>query len=68
MPEAAELLSRAEMSSKAALKAAKIQANGIPKGGFPPGLEWEILQADAVVFNGLVNALNESYVGMVKAL
>jgi len=68
MPEAAELLSKAEQSSKAALKAAKAQATGTPKGAFPPGLEWEILQADAVVFNGLVNALNESYVGMVKAL
>lgn len=68
MPEAAELLGKAEHSCKAALNSSKSQINGTTSSRFPAGLEYEILLADAVVFSGLIHALNESYVGMVKAL
>jgi hypothetical protein len=68
MLEAATLMDRAEQSSTAALKTSKSQPSGTPKGQFSQGLEWEILQANAVVFSGLVHALKESYVGFVRAL
>ena len=68
MPEASELLTKAELSSKAALKFIKSSQSPQNSTRFSPGLEFEILLADAVVFNGLIHALNESYVGMVKAL
>ena len=68
MPEAAEMLTEAENSCKLALKSSKNKPNGGVATRFPPGLEWEILLADVVVFNGLIHALNESYAGFVKAL
>lgn len=32
------------------------------------GLEWDILLADAAVLIGLTNALEESYMGLVRCL
>ena len=65
MPQAVEALSRAETSAKSAYKVAKASA---PYGRFPPGIEWDIVHADAVVLLGLTQALSESYMGYVKCL
>ncbi|KAF9449736.1 hypothetical protein P691DRAFT_774496 [Macrolepiota fuliginosa MF-IS2] len=35
---------------------------------FHPGVEWEILNADAVVLLGLIHALSESYMGYLQCL
>ena len=59
MTEAARCLTLSEAGSR------KRQKNGNGNGGrsnlghsrFPPGLEWEILVADAVVMLGLTHAL-----------
>lgn len=72
MTEASKFLANAEAGAKEQAKAAR---NGTSKykdntttRQFPPGMEWDILQADAVVLLGLTNALQESYMGFVKCL
>ncbi|KAJ7148690.1 mitochondrial outer membrane protein IML2 [Mycena crocata] len=80
MAEAARLLGESEKGAK---KAAA-DARGKPRGGsttgtggkergdgggrFAPGLEWEILNADAVVLLGLTHALSESYMGYFQCM
>lgn len=56
MGEAARCLSQSEAGAKKQLKATK--ASNV-SGNFPAGVEWEILQADAVVLQGLVHALRQ---------
>lgn len=55
MSEAGRLLAESEAGAKKESKTTK-SANG-GKSSFPPGIEFEILQADAVVLQGLVHAL-----------
>ena len=52
--EAERCLSLAEAGAKKRNKSLKPSR---PSGNFAPGLEWEILQADAVVLQGMVHAL-----------
>lgn len=54
MGEAAKCLSQAEAGAKKRHKSLKPSR---PSGNFAPGLEWEILLADAVVLQGMVHAL-----------
>lgn len=54
MEEATRSLTLAESGAKKQLKSAKYSSN---KGRFPLGVEWEILQADAVVLLGLTYVL-----------
>jgi len=51
MTEASRVLALAEASAK---KMSKV-TRGAHR--FPPGIEWEVLQADAVVLLGLTSAL-----------
>lgn len=53
MAEAGRCLTLSEAGARKQLKAAKSNANG----RFAPGMEWEILQADAIVLLGLTQAL-----------
>lgn len=55
MGEAARCLSESEAGAKKRSK--ETRAAGSNNGNFPPGLEFEILQADAIVLQGLVHAL-----------
>ncbi|KAF7354120.1 Mitochondrial outer membrane protein [Mycena venus] len=59
-------------AKKAAADAKKANAekkNGRDGGGrFAPGLEYEILHADAVVLLGLTHALSESYMGYFQCM
>ncbi|KAI5121532.1 hypothetical protein M0805_002592 [Coniferiporia weirii] len=66
MSEAARCLSESEASAKKQSKATRATNSG--KGSFPAGIEFEILQADAVVLQGLVHALSESYMGYLQCL
>ncbi|THU91198.1 hypothetical protein K435DRAFT_674578 [Dendrothele bispora CBS 962.96] len=64
MAEAARILGLADAASK---KAMKNQATWT-KTRFTPGLEWEIVNADAVVLQGITHALSESYMGYLQCL
>ncbi|PFH46707.1 hypothetical protein AMATHDRAFT_69254 [Amanita thiersii Skay4041] len=64
MEDAATSLAAAEAGAKKQLK----QAKSCSTTRFPPGLEWEILIADATVLSGLVHALSESYMGYIQCL
>lgn len=55
MGEAARCLSESEAGAKKRSKTTKSANSG--KSSFPPGIEFEILHADAVVLLGLVHAL-----------
>ena len=55
MGEAARCLAESEAGAKKGSRTTR-SANG-GKSSFPPGIEFEILQADAVVLQGLVHAL-----------
>ncbi|KAL5513993.1 hypothetical protein ACEPAG_2754 [Sanghuangporus baumii] len=66
MGEAARALADSEAGAKKGSKNTK-SANG-GKSSFPPGVEYEILQADAIVLQGLVHALSESYMGYLQCL
>ncbi|OCB87588.1 hypothetical protein A7U60_g5291 [Sanghuangporus baumii] len=66
MGEAARALADSEAGAKRGSKNTK-SANG-GKSSFPPGIEFEILQADAIVLQGLVHALSESYMGYLQCL
>ena len=71
MTEASKFLANAEAGAKEQAKAARngtSKYKDAPSRQFPPGMEWEILQADSVVLLGLTNALQESYMGFVKCL
>ncbi|KAJ7478215.1 hypothetical protein FB451DRAFT_1241639 [Mycena latifolia] len=80
MGEAARLLTLSEAGArKAAADAKRANSNkggaggsgegrGDGNGRFAPGLEWEILNADAVVLLGLTHALSESYMGYFQCM
>ncbi|KIM31719.1 hypothetical protein M408DRAFT_20945 [Serendipita vermifera MAFF 305830] len=63
--EAVKALNEAEAAARAQLKSSK-SAKSLTR--FPPGTEWEILHADAVVLQGLTNALSETYYGYMQSL
>ncbi|EIW74024.1 hypothetical protein CONPUDRAFT_113920 [Coniophora puteana RWD-64-598 SS2] len=65
MAEASRLLSLSEAGAKKHIKNAK---SGKPAHRFTPGIEWEIMQADAVVLLALTHALSESYKGYMQCL
>ncbi|KAJ3859612.1 outer membrane protein Iml2/Tetratricopeptide repeat protein 39 [Lentinula novae-zelandiae] len=68
MGEAARLLSLAEAGSRTALKAAAKSKLRFASTTFPPGLEYEIANADTVVLLGVTHALSESYMGYLQCL
>ncbi|KAJ6566692.1 hypothetical protein B0H19DRAFT_1138397 [Mycena capillaripes] len=75
MGEAARLLAASEAGAKKAVADAKKAATagggnkkGDGGGRFAAGLEYEILQADAVVLLGLTHALSESYMGYFQCM
>ncbi|KAG8903672.1 hypothetical protein FRB99_002863 [Tulasnella sp. 403] len=64
MADAAKVLAQAETKTKEALR------NQPRKSAtkYPAGMEYEVLQADAVILLGLTQALSESYSGYLKCL
>jgi hypothetical protein len=55
MAEASKSLTQAEAGAKKQLKSIKASQESTR---FTPGLEWEILQADAIIMLGLTQALS----------
>ncbi|KIK69622.1 hypothetical protein GYMLUDRAFT_34005 [Collybiopsis luxurians FD-317 M1] len=68
MSEASRLLALAETGSKSALKAAAKQSKSKASAAFPPGLEYEIVNADATVLIGITHALSESFTGYLQCI
>ncbi|KAH8111665.1 outer membrane protein Iml2/Tetratricopeptide repeat protein 39 [Phellopilus nigrolimitatus] len=66
MGEAARCLGESEAGARRQSKATRVAHGG--KSNFPSGIEFEILQADAIVLQGLVHALGESYMGYLQCL
>ncbi|TDL16298.1 hypothetical protein BD410DRAFT_795499 [Rickenella mellea] len=66
MAEATKCLSASEAGAKKELKNVKSTFRSNPR--LPPGLDWEILHADAIVLLGLTHALSESYMGFVQCM
>ncbi|KAK7443214.1 Mitochondrial outer membrane protein iml2 [Stygiomarasmius scandens] len=64
MAEAARILGLADAASKKAMRNKEMWT----KTRFTPGLEWEIMNADAVVLQGITHALSESYMGYLQCL
>jgi Protein of unknown function (DUF3808) len=58
--EAVKALNEAEAAARSQVKSSKSAKSSTR---YPPGTEWEILHADAVVLQGLTNALSETYYG-----
>ncbi|KAJ3986595.1 hypothetical protein F5890DRAFT_1502964 [Lentinula detonsa] len=67
MTEATRLLALAEAGSRTALKAAA-KSKTKASAAFPPGLEYEIANADTVVLLGITHALSESYMGYLQCI
>ncbi|KAJ3890761.1 hypothetical protein GG344DRAFT_48839 [Lentinula edodes] len=67
MSEATRLLALAEAGSRAALKTAA-KSKSRASAAFPPGLEYEIANADTVVLLGITHALSESYMGYLQCI
>ncbi|KAJ6492110.1 hypothetical protein C8R45DRAFT_990442 [Mycena sanguinolenta] len=67
---AARLLALSEVGAKKAVAESKrgVSGKGDGVGRFAPGLEYEILQADAVVLLGLTHAFSESYMGYFQCM
>lgn len=65
MGEATRCLTLSENGAKKCMKLGKTSS---ASGRFPPGSEWELLHADAVILLGLTHALSESYMGYVQCL
>ncbi|EMD38154.1 hypothetical protein CERSUDRAFT_113305 [Gelatoporia subvermispora B] len=65
MAEASRCLALSEAGAKKQLKSSKSVK---PNTQFPPGTEWELLLADAVILLGLTHALSESYMGYMQCL
>ncbi|KZT19316.1 hypothetical protein NEOLEDRAFT_1142229 [Neolentinus lepideus HHB14362 ss-1] len=65
MSEASRCLTLSESGAKKQIKLGK---NSSASGRFLPGLEWELLHADAVILLGLTHALSESYMGYLQCL
>ncbi|KAJ6492103.1 hypothetical protein C8R45DRAFT_990405 [Mycena sanguinolenta] len=68
MGEAQRLLALSEAGAKKAVAESKKTGKGDGGGRFAAGLEYEILQADAVVLLGLTHALSESYMGYFQCM
>ncbi|KAF5389207.1 hypothetical protein D9757_003471 [Collybiopsis confluens] len=71
MSEASRLLALAETGSKLALKAATKQSKSKASAAFPPGFEFEIVNADATVLLGITHALrsnSESFTGYLQCI
>ncbi|KDQ54513.1 hypothetical protein JAAARDRAFT_38183 [Jaapia argillacea MUCL 33604] len=66
MLEATRCLTLSESGAKKQMKAARYSST--TTGRFVPGLEWELLHADAVILLGLTHALSESYMGYAQCL
>ena len=54
MAQATQLLSEADTGSKAQMKLAR---SGASSTRYPPGTEWELVHADAVILHALTLAL-----------
>lgn len=67
MPVAVNSLTAAEAGTRKQLKAPSGKSKDAAPA-FPPGMEWEVLQADAVVLLGLTQALSESYMGYLSCM
>ena len=67
MAEASKSLTNAEAGAKRQAKSTKGSAKN-PNGQFPTGMEWDVLQADAIVLLGLTQALGESYMGYLQCM
>ncbi|RXW20654.1 hypothetical protein EST38_g5215 [Candolleomyces aberdarensis] len=65
--EASRLLALSETASRKYAKAKTKHPHHL-HSKYPPGMEWEILNADAVVLLGLTNALSESYMGYLQCM
>ncbi|KII88264.1 hypothetical protein PLICRDRAFT_175873 [Plicaturopsis crispa FD-325 SS-3] len=65
MAEATRCLTLAESGAKKQRGTAK-SSKGSQR--FVPGMEWEVLHADAVVMLGLTHALSESYMGYLQCM
>ncbi|KAF8888312.1 hypothetical protein BD779DRAFT_1611355 [Infundibulicybe gibba] len=65
MVEATRCLKLSEEGTRRQIKAAAARGTG---GKYPPGLEWEIVNADAVVLLGFTQALGESYMGYLQCI
>ncbi|KAF9512122.1 hypothetical protein BS47DRAFT_1345927 [Hydnum rufescens UP504] len=63
MVDAVKSLTQAETGAR---QQSKVSKGGKITGKFPPGLEWDVLQADAIVLLGFTHVLSESYMGYVK--
>lgn len=69
MDEAVKALAEAESSTRAqAKRASTTKSNGGVSTRFPPGTEWEILHADAVVLHGMTHSLSETYYGYLQSI
>jgi len=66
MADSIKALTAAEAGARKAQKAGISRSNSGSR--FPPGLEWEVMQADATILLGLTQALSESYLGYVQCL
>lgn len=58
------MLALSEAGTRKQMKAPKKKYNT----RFPQGLEWEILNADAVALLGMTHALSESYMGYLQCM
>jgi len=65
MQQAITALGEAGSQAKAQIKAAKSAKS---ESRFPAGTEWEVVQADALLLQGMTQALNESYMGYLSCL
>lgn len=65
MQQAIAALAEAESTAKVQIKAAKSAKS---ETRFPAGTEWEVVQADALLLQGLTQALSESYMGYLSCL
>ena len=63
MADAVKSMTDAEAGAR---QQSKVSKGSKASGQFPPGLEWDVLQADAIVLLGMTHALSESYFGYVK--
>lgn len=65
MQQAIAALAEAESTARAQIKTAKSAKS---ESRFPAGTEWEVVQADALLLQGLTQALSESYMGYLSCL
>lgn len=65
MQQAITALAEAESKARSQIKTAKSAKS---ETRFPAGTEWEVVQADALLLQGLTQGLNESYMGYLSCL